>query len=138
MPSMETLRSATCMPVIAPFLRYSGHSSSVALLPDIFYSLIPRVNHAIRVLFVFALVFTALTVVGQAQTSQSGTTTARLNKELLVSAASESVQILDAISITYTMSTTSAGTQLTVMCRYNGSGEGDTSGRPYTLTGNDQ
>ena len=40
-----------------------------------------------------------------------------------MSAASESVQILDAISITYTISTTSAGTQLTLMCRYNGSGE---------------
>lgn len=98
-------------------------------------------RHGLSVAGPFALLLIALcaciTPAAQAQTT-STTATARFNKDVFVSATGEHVQVKDAVAVTYTLSPTDTGTQITLLCHYNGMGEGETTSRAYTLIGSDQ
>jgi hypothetical protein len=90
----------------------------------------------VALLLILAFVFTTSLVHGQ--TTSSGTATARFNKDVSVSAVGETVQLKDAVAVTYTLTSTESGTHITLLCHYNGTGNGETSGRSYTLIGTDQ
>ena len=99
---------------------------------------LPRMLRVMCAILTLAFAITFLPVTVKAQTNQSGNTIARFNKDVSVTAANEIAQIRDAVEITYTLSPAASGSELTLSCRYNGVGEGETSGRSYSLVGIDQ
>jgi hypothetical protein len=96
-----------------------------------------QISGAISSALMFIFTFAGTPVTLHAQVS-SGGTTARFNKAVLVAAAAENVQLKDEVAVSYTLTPTQNGTQVTLLCHYNGSGEGETSSRSYALVGTDQ
>src|SRR3954454_23130687 len=93
-------RCTTSVAIIAPLFRSFRGSRESALLYALSGSL-PRMLRVMCSILILALAVTFLPVTAKAQTNQSGNTTARFNKAVLVTAANEIAQVSDSVQIVY-------------------------------------